>query len=311
MVKIFGCKAKLSTIDLRNHFLDILTIAFVGKHYFVPSVIPLSLLSRLQSIMMLKYIRNPEFYLNIIKVQLTERFQSEKSRKWFAQYHSYFKNKKGLEVGGPSPLFTGNMIPVYKLAAAIDGCNFSNATVWEGNIEAGEHQYHYSANKSGTQYIAEGSSLPQINNDQYDFLLSCHNLEHIANPIKAVAEWKRVIKKNGVILLVLPDKRFTFDKKRPYTNFEHLLADYKNNTAEDDLTHLPEVLSLHHLNLDPIAGKDVEAFRERCRHNFDNRCLHHHVFSLDVLSRIFQYLDMEVIGRRFVPGIHEVVIGRK
>ena len=208
-------------------------------------------------------------------------------------------------------MFRGNVLPVYKWAAAIDGCNFSNTTVWEGEIKPGEHQYHYFADKSGIQYIAEGTDLSQIPDEQYDFLLSCHNLEHIANPIKAVLEGKRVIKKNGIIVLVLPDKRFTFDKKRPYTSFGHLLADYENGMTEYDLTHLPEVLSLHYMNLDPINRQNVEAFRELSRHNFDNRRLHHHVFSLEVLRQVFQYLNMEVIGSEFIPGINEVVIGRK
>ena len=87
-----------------------------------------------------------------------------------------------------------------------------NNTVWEGEIKTSA--YNYYQNKSGIQYISEGSNLQAIQDEQYDFLLSCHNLEHIANPLKAVTEWKRIIKKNGVILLVLPDKRFTFDKKR-------------------------------------------------------------------------------------------------
>lgn len=258
---------------------------------------------------MLKYIRNSEMYLNSFKTSLAEFLQKEKNKQWFRQYYSLFEGKKGFEVGGPSPLFSGDVFPIYELAATIDGCNFSNTTVWEGEIKSSA--YHYYKSKAGIQYISEGSDLQAIKDEQYDFLLSCHNLEHIANPLKAVNEWKRVVKKGGVILLVLPDKRFTFDKKRPYTTFNHILEDYKNNTAENDLTHIPEILQLHYLKLDPGAEQDFEKFKNRCQQNFQNRCAHHHVYSLELLKQMMEYLGMQVITQKAVPSIHQVIIGRK
>jgi len=258
---------------------------------------------------MLKYIRKSEMYLNSFRTSLAESLQKDKNKKWFKQYYQFFEGKKGFEVGGPSPLFSGDIFPIYQLSETIDGCNFSDTTVWEGEIKSGTYQYY--KNKKGVQYISEGSDLHKIQDEQYDFLLSCHNLEHIANPLKTITEWKRVVKKGGVIFLVLPDKRFTFDKKRPYTTFEHLLSDFANDTAEDDLTHIPEVLQLHNLKLDFGSEEGFEKFKARCEQNFQNRCLHHHVFSLDVLRQMLEYLGMEVVAQKFVPSIHQVVIGRK
>jgi hypothetical protein len=40
------------------------------------------------------------------------------------------------------------------------------------------------------------------------------------------------------------DKEFTFDIKRPYTNSQHLILDYQNNTDEHDTTHFEEVIQL-------------------------------------------------------------------
>lgn len=122
-------------------------------------------------------------------------------------------------------MFNGNLFPVYELSETIADYNFSNSAVWESEIKSSV--FHYYKNKKGVQYISEDSDLQQIKDEQYDFLPTCHNLEHIANPLKAINEWKRVVKKEGVILLVLPDKRFTFDKKRSYTAFNHLLDDLK------------------------------------------------------------------------------------
>lgn len=204
-----------------------------------------------------------------------------------------FKDKKGLEIGGPSSLFTtGGYMPVYIELASLDGVNFGSKTIWEGNLQEGNF-YKYE-NSTGYQYIAEGTNLPQINDESYGCILSCNNLEHIANPIKAVLEWKRILEKGGTLLLVLPNKKSNFDNKRPDTTLKHLISDFENKTTEADLTHLEEVLALHDLSKDPKAG-DFNAFKERCLQNINNRCMHHHVFNLQLLSDMLEFAGMKVV----------------
>ncbi len=102
-----------------------------------------------------------------------------------------FDNKYGLEIGGPSGLFRNNgFVPLYKVIKGLDGCNFSNTTIWEGTIEIGEN-YTYHKNKKGIQYISEATDLGDIHDSKYDFVISSNCLEHVANPMKAVEEWVR------------------------------------------------------------------------------------------------------------------------
>ena len=68
-----------------------------------------------------------------------------------------------------------------------------------------------------------------------------------------------------------------FDHRREPTEVAHLLEDYERNTLEDDLTHLPEILQKHDLSMDSGVGT-TEEFHLRSLNNFENRCLHHHVF---------------------------------
>ena len=221
---------------------------------------------------------------------------------------SLFKNKSGLEIGGPSKLFVSSL-PIYRLAKKIDGCNFSNYTVWEGAIKEGS-SYNYYQKKIGYQFICEANNLASIKDAQYDFLLASHCLEHCANAIQAVEEWLRVVKPAGIILLVLPDKNLTFDHKRKITNFEHLLNDYQNATGEKDLFHVPEILELHDLSMDKEAG-EKEKFKKRSLNNFENRCLHHHVFNFELLKKLYSYLGIEILSTYFINPYHQVIIGRK
>ncbi len=220
------------------------------------------------------------------------------------------KNKTGLEIGGPSAFFNlKSYFPVYVFARRIDGVNFSSQTVWEGKIKEGE-SYQYIRNKHGHQFICEASELNDIKNDGYDFLLSCHSLEHVANPIKTLKNWYHILKKDGKIILVLPDKDFTFDHKRPYTTFEHLLQDFHSKANEHDTTHFEEVIQLHDITKDAFLNS-VEELKSRIKDNYSNRCVHHHVYSLELLSELLVYCGFKVTYQQKASPFHLVVVGEK
>jgi len=219
---------------------------------------------------------------------------------------SFLAGKCGLEIGGPSPIFSKNrLIPVYDRCRRIDNCNFSPETIWGavgGNQEFGT--------QFGSELIAEACNLSMIASESYDFVLASHALEHLANPLQALTVWKRVLVPGGVFLVIVPDKRATFDHRRPFTSFDHIQSDFKNHASEDDLTHLEEILRLHDLGLDPPAGSP-QAFRERCLKNASIRAMHHHVFSPDVLVRIFTRLGMKVLRLVIERPENIVVLAQK
>jgi ubiquinone/menaquinone biosynthesis C-methylase UbiE len=211
----------------------------------------------------------------------------------FNDWKQLVKNKSGIEIGGPSGIFSKNhFLPIYPYLKSLDGVNFSSQTLWEGEIEQGNN-YKFGG-KTGYQFIAEGSDLRQIQSQTYDFLLSCNNLEHIANPLKALAEWKRVLKKGGALILILPKKESNFDHKRSVTSLEHVIKDYENNIDERDTSVIEEVLRLHDLNRDPKAG-NFENFKKRSENNFSNRTLHHHVFDTDLLKQMVEHIGMKTL----------------
>lgn len=220
----------------------------------------------------------------------------------------FLKNKQGFEVGGPSKLFC-TALPIYRVARNIDGCNFSTYTVWKGTTVEGQN-YNYYYGKKGFQYICEASVLNGIESDKYDFLLASHCLEHCANTIKTVNEWLRVVKSGGCMLLVLPDRHYTFDHRREVTSFEHFLDDFNRNIDEKDMTHFDEIISLHDLSMDEQAG-NFEEFKQRSLKNYENRCFHHHVFDMELLKKIYAYCHVEVIATEFISPYHQIIAGMK
>jgi SAM-dependent methyltransferase len=74
--------------------------------------------------------------------------------------------------------------------------------------------------------VSDSESFPTIGDEAFDFIVANHVLEHLTDPIRALVEWHRILKSDGLLMLALPDKRFTFDAKRRRTSLEHLLADH-------------------------------------------------------------------------------------
>lgn len=246
--------------------------------------------------------------LNLVQTTISYILQPGKRR--LINLAKGLSSLKGLEIGGPSALFSlRGYFPIYVFAKLMDGVNFSNDTVWEGKLKEG-NTYDYFPNKIGHQYIAEATDLSKINNGTYDFVLSCHSLEHVANPIKALKEWYRILKSKAPLILVLPDKEFTFDINRPYTTIQHLIADYQNNTDERDPTHFAEIMQLHDLTNDKGVTSKQE-LQMRTSNNFENRCVHHHVFSLELIRELLNYCGFTVIYQQKGHPFHLITYAEK
>lgn len=208
-------------------------------------------------------------------------------------FRSAVKGKRGIEIGGPTLLFDrGGLLPLYDCIEQLDGCNFSISTVWEGQLEEG-NTFRF-GDSTGQQLIAECTDLSVIKNNEYDFLLSCHCLEHVANPLKALNEWKRIIKINGYLVLVLPHKDKTFDHNRPVTSLNHIIKDYENDIDEKDETHFDEIMRLHDLALEfPQFSHDE--LKMRLKKNYENRCAHHHVFDSHLTLELLDYAGLKLL----------------
>ncbi len=218
------------------------------------------------------------------------------------------KNKNGLEIGGPSACFTSSgFLPVYPVVANLDGCNFGTQTVWEGHVQEGK-TFRF-GKRLGKQIICDASTLDKIADDSYEFILSSHCLEHLANPLKALNNWKRVLQNDGYLILILPHKDQTFDHKRPVTTLQHIITDETRDMQENDETHFDEVLALHDISMDRgISSQEALAFRTK--HNLENRCVHHHVFNTPLVFELLHYNGWQILEVAHSNPFHIIVLAR-
>jgi SAM-dependent methyltransferase len=213
------------------------------------------------------------------------------------------RGKSGIEIGGPSDIFERwYQLPIYREVGSLDNCDFSQSTTWANHDEA------YTFDKTrwpGRSYFCEGSDLHPVATARYDFLLSSHNLEHFANPVKGLKEWQRVVKPGGHLILILPHYQRTFDQGRSLTPVHHMLEDYERQMGEDDLTHVDEIFEARRLQ-----GCASEELREVLMTNFSHRKMHHHTFD-EVNSReLLEAVGIKVLVVETALPYHIILVGR-
>ena len=113
-----------------------------------------------------------------------------------------------------------------------------------------------------TDHIDDGFELTVIPNDSQDFVIANHVLEHAPNPLQTLLNWDRVLKKDGIIFITLPNGARNLDRGRRITPLEHLVEDYdlvKNGEREQFARHNRE----HYREFVEIAIPNLNRMRQR------------------------------------------------
>lgn len=149
------------------------------------------------------------------------------------------------------------------------------------------------------QIIDEGESLSTIQDQSQDFVIANHFIEHCQNPMLALKNFLRVLKPNGILYLGIPDKRYSFDAKRPVTTLEHILRDYNEGPEWSRKSHIEEYLHL-------VAGQSAEEAERNARASIhEDWGIHFHVWTqtemlefIHTAQKLFVSFDVELFLKR-------------
>jgi len=222
-----------------------------------------------------------------------------------SEYLSFVAGKTGLEIGGPSGAFRdGGLMPVYRYAASIDNCAWAEQT-WMHSFREGQTFHYYRQKRPGQTYIREATDLHGLGD--YAFLLTSHVLEHCANPLKALQEWRRVLKPGGFLAIVVPHYRYIQDRPRGATPIAHMMEDFRANRDESDLTHVNEVIELQEFEpTDRAPTRDAK--RQLLLGNATLRVMHHHCFDEHNAPKVLEAAGLSVRHMKFVRPYHLVLL---
>jgi predicted SAM-dependent methyltransferase len=152
--------------------------------------------------------------------------------------------------------------------------------------------------------VDDGERLATIGDATQDFVIANHFLEHCQDPIATMKHFFRVLKPNGVLYGALPDKRYTFDKKRAVTELQHLWDDHLRGPALSRRAHFEDYVQGVHSDVSAEEKKRlVEDYLAR------DYSIHYHVWTqkeiielLLVLRSVVSY-EIEVIQKHDIEVI--------
>ena len=119
-----------------------------------------------------------------------------------------------------------------------------------------------------------GRGLVEFQDDSLSFVILNHVIEHVANPLRVMGELCRVLRPGGHLVIAIPDERFTFDRGRRKTSFEHLLHELETGVTEVSLDHFDDLIALRSPEIVRAGPAAVAARAEELR----RRAEHAHVW---------------------------------
>ncbi len=177
-----------------------------------------------------------------------------------------------------NPLFVDNSIAKVKYVDYLHPAEIKKINLWIKN-----------ENNVKIDFLCRADNLLKIEDYSQDFIIANHLFEHLNNPIKALIEWERVLKKEWILFLTIPDKRRTFDKNRNRTTIKHIIEDFKDPSVKRDLKHYEEfaLISMKEEWWKDNINDEVKRLIET------NYSIHYHVYLEEDIKDILEYWKNE------------------
>jgi predicted SAM-dependent methyltransferase len=154
--------------------------------------------------------------------------------------------------------------------------------------------------------VDDAGTLSAFDDDELDFVIANHVLEHVEDPISALHNFLRVLRPDGILFLTLPDARRTFDAPRARTSVEHVVRDHREGPEISRRDHYEEwARHIEGVPAEKIAERAAEFAREDARHHF-------HVWELESFLALLLSLALPYeLAEARAYGIEFAVVLRK
>lgn len=160
--------------------------------------------------------------------------------------------------------------------------------------------------------VDDGERLGAVAAQSVDFIVANHFLEHCEDPIRTIGTHLGKLRPGGVLFYAVPDKRYTFDSRRPRTSLGHLVDDYENGAERSRRHHYLEWARLVPAGEPP---DEAQAAEHAARLQAESYSIHFHVWTHADLVELMLHcreqlgsFDIEAVRRR---GAETIVVLRK
>jgi O-antigen biosynthesis protein len=157
--------------------------------------------------------------------------------------------------------------------------------------------------------IDDGERLETFVEESVDFIIANHFMEHTEDPIGTIETHLNKLRPGGILFYAVPDKRYTFDFRRPRTTLDHLIADYEHGPEASRWDHF---LEWERMVYEPgTAPPDEQQVRRKAAEDeATGYSIHFHVWTQADLLELLLYcqerfgaFDIEAFTRRSIENI--------
>lgn len=131
--------------------------------------------------------------------------------------------------------------------------------------------------------VDSAETLSTISDSSQDFVIANHVIEHLENPLAALENFLRVLKPGGILFMAVPDKRYTFDRRRSITPLPDIIRDYEQGPEWSLEAHYEDWAR----HVDNVPETEL---REQVRkHLQDKSEIHFHVWTRRSFTDLLHY----------------------
>jgi predicted SAM-dependent methyltransferase len=146
-----------------------------------------------------------------------------------------------------------------------------------------------------------------------DFVVACHVVEHLEDPLAFFRSCARVLRAGGVVFCAVPERELTFDRRRALTPFGHLLADHRDGPEASRAAHFRDYVRLADIQDGARAWTDEAGYeRQVAKLMEEDASIHYHVWNretfLDLALRLRSELDLPFRIEASLCHVDEVLV---
>eukprot|EP00635_Sarcinochrysidales_sp_CCMP3193_P001449 CAMPEP_0118909518 /NCGR_PEP_ID=MMETSP1166-20130328/12061_1 /TAXON_ID=1104430 /ORGANISM="Chrysoreinhardia sp, Strain CCMP3193" /LENGTH=297 /DNA_ID=CAMNT_0006848955 /DNA_START=40 /DNA_END=933 /DNA_ORIENTATION=- len=238
---------------------------------------------------------------------------------WAERLASYAEDSgRALEIGGPTDFVRG----LYTLPwASFDVANLAQAPqltkhrATNGAPIRDGALFYVDGQPRGRLVEVDGVDL-DIDSGALDVVLAFHTLEHFPQPLTALREWRRVLRRGGALVIIVPYAPATYDHAVPPSTFYDLLLD----DHLDDPTHLEARVRAYAALVNRSRGYACDDTPQPGHIDNDASfataalnapCHHWHVWNFALLEDVMACLGFRISHMALLDNWHQFIFAEK
>lgn len=102
-------------------------------------------------------------------------------------------------------------------------------------------------------YVLKSSLKDTVGKKKFDYVIASHVIEHIPDTVSWLHDVSSILNPGGILSLVIPDKRFTFDIERNVSQPTEVISSYIDKLEKPTSSMMYDFASLYAENIDAVS----------------------------------------------------------